>query len=313
MIARLATATSPPMELRHLRYFIAVAEALSFTKAAEKLHTSQPSLTRQVQDLEEELGVRLLNRNKQRVSLTEEGAAFLDDSKRVLAHVSEIVQSVRRLGHRESKPLNVGYVSNLFHDLLPRTLTAFRQQLPLVPLNLFDMSCGDQLSALENGTIDLAFVGLREPIEKRGLRFRAIASYETVVALPKNDPLARKTVVNLEDLAPRFFIGMTELSYPDYRRWLAATCRRAGFTPKVLQDVALERTMIQTVAAGLGVALVPEQLKKLPHDNVTFRPMNPRVRTEGCVAWKGDELSASLKAYLEIVERIAREGKGGAV
>ena len=292
------------MELRHLRYFIAVGEALSFTKAAAKLHTSQPSLTRQMQDLEEELGVRLLNRSKQRVSLTEEGVAFLDDAKKVLAHAREIVQSVRRLGDRESRPLNVAYVSNLFHDLLPKTLTAF-QQLPLVPLNLFDMSCGDQLSALETGTIDLAFVGLHEPIEKRGLRFRAIASYETVVALPKNDPLARKAIVVLKDLAPRFFIGMTELSYPGYREWLVTACRRAGFTPKVLQDVALERTMIRTVAAGLGVALVPEQLKKLPHDNVIFRPMNVSVRTEGCVAWKGDELSPSLKAYLEIVEQVA--------
>ncbi|HYJ07000.1 MAG TPA: LysR substrate-binding domain-containing protein [Chthoniobacterales bacterium] len=294
------------MELRHLRYFIAVAEALSFTKAAQKLHTSQPSLTRQVRSLEEELGVRLLNRNKQRVSLTEEGTAFLDNSKKLLAHAQEIVQSIRHQGHREIRPLNVGYVSNLFHDLLPGTLRTFRQQWPLVPLNLFDMSCGDQLSALETGMIDLAFVGLHEPIEKRGLRFRAIASYETVVALPKDDPLARKPAVDLKDLAPRFFIGMTELSYPGYHEWLVATCRRAGFTPKVLQDVALERTMIQTVAAGLGVALVPEQLKKLPHDNVIFRPTSRPIRTEGCVAWKGDDLSPSLQAYLEIVEQIAR-------
>lgn len=302
------------MELRHLRYFIAIAEALSFTKAARKLHTSQPSLTRQVQDLEEELGVRLLNRNKQRVSLTEEGAAFLDDSKRVLAHVSEIVQSVRRLAHHESKPLNVGYVSNLFHDLLPKTLTSFRRKLPLVPLNLFDMSCGDQLSALETGVLDMGFLGWHEPIEKRGLRFRVIASYETVVALPKNDPLARKRVVDLRELASRFFIGMTELSYPGYREWLVATCRRAGFTPKVLQVVGLERTLIQTVGTGLAVALVPEQLNNLPHYNVIFRPLKVAVRTEACVAWKSDDdLSASLKSYLEIVEHIARNNRERAV
>lgn len=295
------------MELRHLRYFIAVAEALSFTKAAEKLHTSQPSLSRQVQDLEEELGVPLLNRSKQRVGLTEAGVAFLEDSKKLLAHAQEIVQSIRRMGHREAKPLNVAYVSNVFHDLLPATLTAFRQQLPLVPLNLFDMSCGEQLSALESGTIDLAFVGLHEPIEKRGLRFRTIASYKTVVALPKNDPLARSPLIAIKDLAPRFFIGMTESSYPGYREWLVATCRRAGFTPKVLQEVALERTMIQTVAAGLGIALVPEQLKKLPHDNVSFRPMDRGVRTEACVAWKGGDNSPALQACLEIVAHVARD------
>jgi DNA-binding transcriptional LysR family regulator len=133
-------------------------------------------------------------------------------------------------------------------------------------------------------------IGLKH---SRGLRFRAIASYETLVA-------------------PWLFIGMTEGSYPNYREWLMKTGRAAGFTPKVLQDVTLERTMIQTVAAGLGVALVPEQLKKLPHDNVVFRPIKPSVKTEGCVAWKGDELAPSLKTYLEIVEHIARNGNGQA-
>jgi DNA-binding transcriptional LysR family regulator len=294
------------MELRHLRYFIAVAEALSFNKAAEKLRTSQPSLTRQVRDLEEELGVQLLNRSKQGVSLTDQGVSFLEDSKKLLNHAHEIVQSVRQLGHRESKPLNVGYVSNLFHGLLPDTLGAFRQQLPTVPINLFDMSCGDQFAALEKGTIDLAFVGLPEPIEKRGLRFRVVASYETVVALPMNDPLARKDLVPVKELAPRFFIGMTESSYPGYRQWLVTACRAAGFRPKVLQDVALERTVIQTVAAGLGVALDPEQVKKLPHESVVFRPMDVDVKTEACIAWKGDDLPPSLETFLEIVEQVAR-------
>lgn len=146
-----------------MRYFVAVGETLSFTKAAAKLHTSQPSLTRQVQDLEDELGVRLLSRKKQGVSLTEEGLSFLGDATSLLSHAHEIVESVRRMGQREPKPLNVGYVSNLFHDLLSSTLSAFRQKLPLVPLNLFDMSFGDQLSALETGVLDLAFVGLHEP------------------------------------------------------------------------------------------------------------------------------------------------------
>lgn len=295
------------MELRHLRYFIAVAEALSFTRAAERLRTAQPSLTRQVQDLEEELGVRLLNRSKQRVGLTEEGAAFLIDSRKLIAHADEIVQTVRRLGRREARPLNIGYVANLFHQLLPRTLDAFREKSPLVPLNLFDMSCGDQLSALENGTIDLAFVGLHEPIEKRGLRFHPVASYETLVALPKNDPMSRNGVIGLTDLAGRFFIGMTESSYPGYRDWLIATCRRGGFTPKVLQDVALQRTMIQTVGAGLGVALVPEQVKKLPHENVVFRPIDTTVRIEGCVAWKDSENSPALQDCLEIIAQAARK------
>jgi DNA-binding transcriptional LysR family regulator len=294
------------MELRHLRYFVAVAEALSFTKAAESLRTAQPSLTRQIRALEEELGVRLLHRTKQQVSLTDEGRSFLVDAKRLLTLADEIVESVRRLSRHEVSALNVGYVTNLFYDLLPITLASFRTLFPTVSINLFDMSCGDQLRALEDGKLDLGFVGLHAPIEMRSLHLRVIASYKTIVALPKDTLLARKSIVDLKDLAPMFFIGMSETSYPSYRDWLTKTCERVGFTPKVLQDVELERTMIQAVASGLGVALVPSQIKKLPHENVIFRPLNPSVATEGCIAWKSENPSAALKAYVQIIEQVGR-------
>src|SRR6185436_21194947 len=181
-----------PMELRHLRYFVGVAEALSFTKAAEKLHTAQPSLTRQIKDLEEELGVRLLNRTKQQVTLTDEGRSFLVDAKRLLALAAASVESVRRLHSGEVRALNVGYVSNLFSDLLPKTLASFHQTFPAIAVNLFDLSCGEQFHALEEGKLDLGFVGLHEPIARRGLEFRTIAAYRCAVALPKENPLAAR-------------------------------------------------------------------------------------------------------------------------
>ena len=292
------------MELRHLRYFVSVAEALSFTKAAAKLHTAQPSLTRQIKNLEEELGVRLLNRTKQQVTLTDEGRSFLVDAKRLLALAAETIESVRRLHSGEVCALNIGYVSNLFHDLLPRTLTTFQQSFPAISVNLFDLSCGDQFHALEDGKLDLGFVGLHQPIARRGLEFRSIASYKTVVALPEDNPLVGKATVELKALEPMFFIGMSEASYPGYRDWLVSNCQRAGFAPKVLQDVELERTMIHAVGSGLGVALVPDQLKNLEHNNVVFRPLEPSVVTEGCVAWRHENSSAALKAYVEIVEKI---------
>jgi DNA-binding transcriptional LysR family regulator len=189
------------MELRHLRYFVSVAEALSFTKAAAKLHTAQPSLTRQIKDLEDELRVRLLNRTKRFVTLTNEGRSFLADAKRILILAAESIESVRRLHNGEVRTLNVGYVSSLFYDLLPRTLASFRQLFPAVTINVFDMSCGDQFRALEDGRLDVGFVGLHEPIELRGFEFRTIASYKTVAALPRNNPLATKTTVKLKGLA----------------------------------------------------------------------------------------------------------------
>jgi DNA-binding transcriptional LysR family regulator len=294
------------MEIRHLRYFVAVAEALSFTKAAVLLHLAQPSLTRQIKGLEEELGVLLLNRTKHEVNLTDEGRSFLSDAKRLLNGAREMVESVQRVKRGETSALNLGYQTNLFYDSLPTTLASFRQSFPAVAINLFDMSCGDQFRAIEAGTIALGFVGLHEPIERRGLEFRTIASYETVVALPKEDRMARKATVNLKDLAPMFFIGMSEASYPSYRNWLTKTCRSVGFAPKVLQDVELEQTMIHAVGRGLGVALVPEQVKRLAHENVVFRPLNPTVRTEACIAWKGENPSAPLRAYLRIVEQVGR-------
>lgn len=287
------------MELRHLRYFAAVGDALSFTKAADKLHLAQPSLTRQVKDLEEELGVCLLNRTKRQVTLTEEGKSFLADAKRVLAHSTEIVESVQRLSRHEVPALNIGYVANLFPAPLPATLTSFQRKFPTVSINLFDMSYGDQFRALEESKIDIGFVGSRKPIEERGLQYRSIAFDRTVAALPRNHGLARKALVKLQDLKPMFFIGMSESSSPGYRDWLTATCRKSGFTPKVLQDANIERAVIQAVAAGLGVALLPDKVNTLPHENVVLRPLSPPLSTESCIAWRTDNPSAALKAYVE--------------
>src|SRR6266496_1087113 len=284
------------MELRHLRYFVAVAETLSFTKGAKKLRLAQPSLTRQIKDLEEEIGVRLLDRTKREVSVTEEGKSFLADAKRVLAHSTEIIESVQRLRHHATTAFNIGYVADLFYSSLPITLAALQRSLPTVSINLFDMTRGDQFRALEEDKIDLGFVGLRESIEERGLQFRSVASHKTVAAL------AKKTIIELRDLKPIFFIGMSETNYPGYRRWLTTTCQQVGFMPRVLQDADIERTVIRAVAAGLGVALLPDHVKKLPHKNVVFRPLAPTVMTESCVAWNGENTSMALRAYLKIVK-----------
>ncbi len=217
-----------------MRYFVAVAEALSFTRGAEKLHLAQPSLTRQIKNLEEEIGVRLLDRTKARVSLTPEGQSFLVDAKRVLDLSEEIVDSVRHFSRHELAPLNIGYVANLFYDLLPVTLASFQRSFPTVPINLFDMTCGDQFHALQDGKIDLGFVGLREPIEERGLEFWQIASYETVAAVAKNNPLAKKSLINLKELKPMFFIGMSEASYPARKSFKMPISNERSFNPSRL-------------------------------------------------------------------------------
>src|SRR5689334_19886393 len=213
------------MELRHLRYFVATGEVLNFTRAAERLHLSQPSLTRQIKDLENELGVQLLDRTKQRVTLTAEGRSFLADAKRVLSLSTEIVEAVRRRSREQTAVLNLGYVANLFYDRLPATLAAFQCAFPRVAVNLFDMNCGNQIRALHDGKLDLGFVGQRETVREAGLQYRSVAAYKTVAALPKQTDLVAKPVIKLKELAPMFFIAISENSYPGYRRWLTETCR----------------------------------------------------------------------------------------
>ncbi|HWC58528.1 MAG TPA: LysR family transcriptional regulator, partial [Verrucomicrobiae bacterium] len=205
------------MELRHLRYFVAVAEELNFTRAAEKLHLAQPSLTRQIHNLEEELGVRLLDRSRNQVSLTEEGRSFLVDARRLVALSLESVKSVQRFSRGESEQLNIGYLFKFNFDLLPVTLATFYQTRPETSVNLFDMSPAEQLRALEARKIDLGFVGLRPPMANKNtaeLAWQCVARHKVVVVLPETHPLAKKSKIKMTDLKTLFFVAMSEQTHP---------------------------------------------------------------------------------------------------
>jgi len=293
------------MELRHLRYFVAVAENCNFTKAAAKLHLAQPSLTRQIHNLEEEIGVRLLDRSKSQVGLTEEGRSFLVDARRILALAAESILAVQRLGRGETGQLNIAYLSNSDFELLPETLGAFRQTFPHIALNLFDMVPAEQFRALEARKIDLGFVGLQPPATLGHLQWESIASHRTVVVLPAKHPLARKSQVSLRELKTMFFVGMSEKTHPGFRNWLNGTCQQAGFTPRILQDAELEPALMTFVAEGLGVSLARERIKKLPHPGVAFRPVTPPVSSDYCIAWNRSNDSRALQQYIEIVKRLA--------
>jgi len=294
------------MELRHLRYFVAVAEELSFTRAAQKLRLAQPSLTRQVRNLEDELGVRLLDRSNNRVVLTEEGRLFLFDSKRLLAMCAESVAAVQRLSRGENSDLNIGYVANIHYGLLPATLGAFRKLCPGVALNLFDMNSAEQFQALDGRKIDLGFVGLRPGLSGRHLLSECVARDTMLAALPSHHSLARKRKVTLAELAPHFFIGMSAKTYPGAREWLIEICHEAGFAGRILQEADSEPTAIKFVADGLGVALLPDQITGLQHEGVVFRPLSPPLRRESTIAWRADNPSRPLQDYIRIVKELSR-------
>jgi len=296
------------MELRHLRYFVAVAEELNFTRAAAKLRLAQPSLTRQIHNLEEELGVRLLDRTRNQVSLTGEGKSFLVDARRLVALSLESVQAVQRFSRGESGQLNVGYLFKFNFDLLPATLATFYQTCPEIAVNLFDMSPAEQLRALEARKIDLGFVGLRPAADHKNmaaLAWERVARHDVVVVLPARHPLAKKSKIKITDLKSLFFVAMSEQTHPGSRAWLSGLCHQAGFAPRILQDVDLESGLMTFVAEGLGVTLAREQIKNLPHPGVVFRPLATSAKADYWLAWHRENRSKALAQYVEIVKRQA--------
>ena len=293
------------MELRHLRYFVAVAEELNFTRAAEKLRLAQPSLTRQIHNLEDELGVRLLDRSRNQVSLTEEGRRFLVDARRLVALSLESVKALQRFSRGESGQLNLGYLFKFNFELLPATLVTFYQSCPEIAVNLFDMSPAEQLRALEARKIDLGFVGLRPPTNMAALAWECVARHRVVVVLPARHPLVKKSKIKLSDLKPLFFVAMSKQSHPGSRAWLSGLCLGAGFTPRILQDVELESGLMTFVAEGLGVTLAREQIKNLPHPGVVFRPLANAAKAEYWIAWHRENRSNALEQYIEVVKKHA--------
>jgi DNA-binding transcriptional LysR family regulator len=296
------------MELRHLRYFVAVADELNFTRAAQKLHLAQPSLTRQIRILEEELNVRLFDRSKNQVSLTPEGKSFLIDARRLVASSLESIKAVQRFSRGESANLNLGYLFKFNFDLLPATLTTFYDSNPDIAVNLFDMSPAEQLIALEARKIDLGFVGLRPPAGSKdpgSLMWECVAHHPVVAVLPLKHPLAKKAKVKITDLKSQFFVAMWEETHPGSREWLADICKNAGFTPRIIQDVSIEAGIMTFVAEGLGVTLAREQIKKLSHAGVVFRPVIPPAQADYWIAWHKENHSQSLRKYIEIVKKEA--------
>jgi DNA-binding transcriptional LysR family regulator len=298
------------MELRHLRYFVAVADELNFTRAAQKLRLAQPSLTRQIRNLEVELGVRLFDRSRNQVVLTEEGQKFLLDARRLVELSVESVKAVQRFSRGESDQLNLGYLFKFNFDLLPATLRRFCVKCPEIAVNLFDMSPAAQLAALESRKIDLGFVGLRPKVRfgpGSQLAWECVARHDVVAVLPAHHPLARKRRILIRDLASAFFVAMSEDTHPGSREWLNEMCRHGGFSPRVLQDVDMESGIMSFVAEGLGVTLAREQIENLPHHGVVFRPLATSAKAEYWMAWHRDNHSKGLRLYIDIVKQEAAE------
>lgn len=273
------------MELRHLRYFIGVAEALSFTKAAQVLRVAQPALSRQIRQLEAEVGVRLFERTRRGATLTPAGQAFLAESRALLTQSEQAVRVAQRTGADEAGRLDLGYVWGLFHTRVPEIVARFRRERPEVAVNLFDLTATEQAKALAEGRLDAGFIGFADEAEAAGLAKRKVGACRFVAALPANHPSARRGKVRLALLAQDWFITISEKNYPGASRHALEACEKAGFRPRILQAAERGHTILSLVAGGCGVALLPEPLRALPHPGVVFRPLEDPVSSDLFIAW----------------------------
>ena len=293
------------MELRHLRYFVALAEELNFTRAAKKLRLAQPSLTRQIRNLEDELGVRLLERTRNGVLLTEQGHFFLGNARRLVALSLETVRTVQEFRANGSGHLNIGYIPRFDSELLPATLAEFQQTHPEIGVTLRDMPPADQFRALEGRTMDVGFPGLRPDDAGSALNWRCVARHDVLAILPVRHVLAGKMEVDLAEFRELPFVAMSEQTHPGWQKWVSNLCKDAGFTPKIVQEVSSEADILNFVSERLGVALASDRIKKLPHQDVTFRPIRAAPRAKYWMTWRRDNPSDAMGHYIALIEKRA--------
>ncbi len=291
------------MELRHLRYFVAVAEERHFGRAAARLHMAQPPLSQQVRRLEEELGVALLRRTTRRVDLTDAGAAYLVRAREVLAAVEAAGEEARQVAAGIAGRLAIGCVGSATYSLLPALARALREELPDLDVTFRgEMLVPDQVAALRDGTLDLAL--LRPPVDEVAVQVRTLRTERLVVALPEGHPLAARDVVQPADLAEEDLVVHPGRSV--MHAVVLRTCREAGFEPRMRHEVDQTSTLVTFVAAGLGVALVPEPVSSLGVAGATYRPLAGQLAgVDLAVGTRAGEDSAAVARVVALLPRVS--------
>ncbi|MBO1074355.1 LysR family transcriptional regulator [Roseomonas sp. 1311] len=300
------------MELRHLRAFLAVAETLHFSRAAERLGISPPALTEQVQGLEVLLGVRLFRRTKRSVALTDAGQLFLRDAGPALEQVERAERTGRLAGRAELGIVNVGFAASAaFSGLLGASVAAWRQAQPQVELRLQELESIPQLEALGEGRLDIGFIR-PPPVLPDGVATLVLLREPLWLALPQQHPLSAQTAIRVEELADEPFVTPdAEMSTGFYHHTLSLG-RRAGFTPRLVHHGRDLVAVAALVALGIGVALVPDSLREsLRLPGLTYRPLaGEPLHAELAAAFRRNEAAPATRAFIRQLRRQARSAAG---
>jgi DNA-binding transcriptional LysR family regulator len=263
------------MELRHLRYFVAVAEEQNVTRAATRLHVSQPPLSRQIRDLEDELGIALFEHGAKSVRLTEAGRVFLGEARAVLQRADEAVQMAKAVANGQSGQIHVGYAPSLTVEILPRALRFFQESNPGIKVQLHDLSTQEMLRGLRDSKLDVALLVQVSAKVMEGLVVEELSRYAVCVAVHPSHPLARTRKVSLEDVAKERIIAFTLADYPEFHAWLADLFAPFPHPPQIVEEHDSATSLIAAVEAGRGVALVSRAFDCLAGPRLKIRPLQP--------------------------------------
>jgi DNA-binding transcriptional LysR family regulator len=291
------------VELRHMRYFVAVAEELHFGRAAKRLFMSQPPLSLQIKGLEDALGVELLHRTKRRVALTSAGQVFLEEARQVLALADRAKHAAIRAQRGEIGHLAVGFVGSATYQALPTVLRRVRSAYPEVEFRLREMTTAEQTEALQDRTLDVGFV--RPPLYDPRLVTKTLLQEEFVLVLPEAHPLCQVGHVELKDVADERFILYPRQLGPGLYDPVVSACQEAGFSPNVVQEANQMHTILSLVLAGFGIAFVPEGAKALRWEGVVYKRLASNVpRTTIALAWNLENRSTTLSSFVGQVDRL---------
>jgi DNA-binding transcriptional LysR family regulator len=285
------------MDLRRLRYFVAVAEELHFGRAAQRLNISQPPLSVQIRTLEREIGAPLLIRTQRRVELTEAGRVLLEEARRLLGQAEAAVIHVRRAAEGTVGRLTIGFVSTVDYSILPPLVRRFRQKYPGITLKLLELTGDRQQALLQSGELDLGLSILPSPASD--LTMRPVFREPLIAAVPASHPLAARRRAALRSLAAEPFIQFPRELAPGLYDLAIAACQKAGFTPHLSQEAIQMQTILGLVAAGLGVAVVPRCMSKLQRADVHYLSLDARgFEVETVALWHSDNRAPALAALI---------------
>ncbi|WP_086995873.1 LysR family transcriptional regulator [Rhizobium sullae] len=288
------------MDYKLMQSFVAVAEELHFGRAAARLHISQPPLTKQIQQLEQFMGVRLLERTKRKVELTPAGRVFLDEARAVLHQTEQAVELARKADRGETGHLAVGFIDAAIYSVVPSVVRRFTEHYPEVELSLTDLRIPNQVRAVVERQLDIGFI--HPPVVHKALKVESILVEPLIVALPETHRLASEAEVPLADLASEALIQFPRSINPSLYDEIIGLCRSSGFSPRIVREATPKQTIIGLVSVGLGVSLLPACLQNLRRSGVVYRPIQGRsLSIDTSIIYRREQPSPVLKAFLEIV------------